>query len=226
MWPPVTDFDHRIFIPEYLKSTLLRQPCEKLLGCPTRQLLHEGPLTLVETTKSTDVYLFLFDDILLITRHKKGARKKQSINEPNHIKQQSTSQSDKVQYTVHRQPIALDRLSVHDVSQTEAAANGLKCAFVIVQISRFQQIIGVFTMSSPSDASKTAWLEKLAEARGQFSTDDFSSSGHSLKETDSGVVHTVERSISHPSTSPGRHHRNIVLQNHHHKSYSVDSIYI
>ena len=46
---------------------------------------------------------------------------KQSINEPNHIKQQSSSQSDKMQYTVHRQPIALDRLSVHDVSQSEAA---------------------------------------------------------------------------------------------------------
>ena len=38
--------NENIFL-QYLKSTLLRQPCEKLLGCPTRQLLHEGPLTLV-----------------------------------------------------------------------------------------------------------------------------------------------------------------------------------
>ncbi|XP_063436201.1 uncharacterized protein LOC134717621 isoform X3 [Mytilus trossulus] len=227
VWPPVTDFDHRIFIPEYLKTTLLRQPCEKLLCCPTRQLIHEGPLTLVETTKSTDVYLFLFDDILLITRSKKGTRKKQSINEPNLIKLQSSSQSDKTQYTVHRQPIALDRLSVHDVSQSEAAANGIKCAFVIVQISRFQQIIGVYTMSCPSDASKNAWLEKLAQARGQFSTEDFSSSsGSTFKDNDMSSVNSIERSISHPSTSPGRHQRHIVLHNHHTKSNSVDSVYI
>jgi hypothetical protein len=63
--------------------------------------------------------------VVLYQIKKKNSRhvffQKQSINEPNHIKQQSTSQSDKVQYTVHRQPIALDRLSVHDVSQTEAA---------------------------------------------------------------------------------------------------------
>ena len=29
--------------------------------------------------------------------------------------------SDKLSYTVHKQPVALDRLSVHDVSQAEAA---------------------------------------------------------------------------------------------------------
>lgn len=81
-WPPVTDLDPRVFIPEaslfekrtikcskyfyfwlyelmrlvvlfpyhlqYLKSTLLKQPCDRLLAaCADRQLLHEGQLTLI-----------------------------------------------------------------------------------------------------------------------------------------------------------------------------------
>jgi hypothetical protein len=37
-------------------------------------------------------------------------------------------------------------------------ANGLKSAFVIVQISRFQQIIDVFTLQAPSDAVKVSSL--------------------------------------------------------------------
>ena len=35
-----------------------------------------------------------------------------------------------------------------------SAANGLKNAFVLVQISRFQQIIGVHTLQAPSEVAK------------------------------------------------------------------------
>ena len=35
-----------------------------------------------------------------------------------------------------------------------SAANGLKNAFVLVQISRFQQVIGAFTLQAPSDSAK------------------------------------------------------------------------
>ena len=35
-----------------------------------------------------------------------------------------------------------------------SAANGLKNAFVLVQISRFQQIIGVYTLQAPSEVAK------------------------------------------------------------------------
>ena len=35
-----------------------------------------------------------------------------------------------------------------------SAANGLKNAFVLVQISRFQQIIGVYTLQAPSEQAK------------------------------------------------------------------------
>lgn len=87
-WPPVTDLDPRVFIPEaspfffrnpcsksyhfwlyelkhethmflfpyllqYLKSTLIKQPCDRLLSaCADRQLLHEGQLTLIGSYNS------------------------------------------------------------------------------------------------------------------------------------------------------------------------------
>ncbi|XP_053377181.1 uncharacterized protein LOC123530509 isoform X3 [Mercenaria mercenaria] len=161
IWPSITDLDSRAFIPEYLKPKLSRQPCERLLACPSRQLIHEGAITLTESTKSFDAYLFLFDDILLITKIKKPNRKKQSSSDIH----SATGQPDNQMYTVHRQPIALDRLGVHDVMPHEAAANGLKCAFVIVQISRFQQIIDVFTLQAASDAVKGTWISQILEVK-------------------------------------------------------------
>ncbi|XP_052283759.1 uncharacterized protein LOC127880500 isoform X3 [Dreissena polymorpha] len=46
VWPSITDLDSRTFIPEYLRPKLSRQPCERLLACPSRQLIHEGSVTL------------------------------------------------------------------------------------------------------------------------------------------------------------------------------------
>lgn len=162
-WPPVTDLDPRVFIPEYLKSTLIKQPCDRLLSaCADRQLLHEGQLTLIESTKMIDIYLFLFDDILLITRMKKSAKKKQQNSGGD---SKTPLQGDKYLYTVYKQPISLDRICLHDVPPTETAANGIKSAFVLVQISRYQQIIGVFTLQCSNDATKLKWMDKLREAK-------------------------------------------------------------
>lgn len=162
-WPPVTDLDPRVFIPEYLKSTLIKQPCDRLLAaCADRQLLHEGQLTLIESTKMIDIYLFLFDDILLITRMKKSAKKKQQNSGGD---SKTPLQGDKYLYTVYKQPISLDRICLHDVPPTETAANGIKSAFVLVQISRYQQIIGVFTFQCSNDATKLKWMDKLREAK-------------------------------------------------------------
>lgn len=162
-WPPVTDLDPRVFIPEYLKSTLLKQPCDRLLAaCADRQLLHEGQLTLIESTKMIDMYLFLFDDILLLTRMKKSAKKKQQNSGGD---SKTPLQGDKCLYTVYKQPISLDRICLHDVPPTETAANGIKSAFVLVQISRYQQIIGVFTLQCSNDATKLKWLDKVREAK-------------------------------------------------------------
>ncbi|XP_048740548.1 uncharacterized protein LOC125654600 isoform X4 [Ostrea edulis] len=162
-WPPVTDLDPRVFIPEYLRSTLSKQPCERLLAaCVDRQLLREGQLALIESTKMIDVYLFLFDDILLLTRLKKSAKKKQQASGGD---SKAPSSGDKCLYTVYKQPISLDRICVHDIPPTEVVANGIKSAFVLVQISRYQQIIGVFTLQCTNDAAKLKWIDKIREAK-------------------------------------------------------------
>ncbi|KAH9492551.1 prolactin receptor [Bulinus truncatus] len=160
VWPTVTELDPRCVIPESLKPGLSKQPCERLLICPKRQLLHEGQLTLVETPKPLDIHMFLFDDILLITKVKKIPRKSKQSN----LDLQSLGTSDRTSYIVLRQPLALDRFTLHDISPSDAAVNGLKHCFVLVHISRFQQIIGAFTFQAACDATKSTWLIQIKDA--------------------------------------------------------------
>jgi len=70
VWPSITELDPKTYVPEFLRGILIKQPCESLLASPKRQLLYEGPLILLENAK-VDVYAFLFDDMLLLTRFRK-----------------------------------------------------------------------------------------------------------------------------------------------------------
>ena len=45
-----------------------------------------------------------------------------------------------------------------------ATGGGLKNAFVIVQITRFEQVIGVFTIQTPTEATKVRCLADLLHA--------------------------------------------------------------
>ncbi|NXD57296.1 PKHG7 protein, partial [Corvus moneduloides] len=47
---------------------------ENILSSVNRLLLHEGRLMLAESTRLLDVYLFLFDDFLLITKIKRNKK--------------------------------------------------------------------------------------------------------------------------------------------------------
>lgn len=76
VWPSVLELDPKQYFPEFLKAALSRQPCERLIVSPRRQILMEGPLFLLDSSKPTDMYLILFDDLLIITRRKKSLSKK------------------------------------------------------------------------------------------------------------------------------------------------------
>ena len=78
VWPSVLDMDGKQYFPEFLKSALSRQPCERLIVSPRRQILQEGPLHLLDSGKPTEMYLILFDDLLIVTRRKKALSKKVS----------------------------------------------------------------------------------------------------------------------------------------------------
>lgn len=62
----------------YLQGAISRQPCERLIVSPRRQIIMEGSLYLVDHNKPQEMYVILFDDMLLITRRKKGLHKKVS----------------------------------------------------------------------------------------------------------------------------------------------------
>ena len=47
-----------------------------------RQILMEGPLQLLDSGKAPEMFVILFDDMLLITRKKKGLSKKVSPHNP------------------------------------------------------------------------------------------------------------------------------------------------
>ena len=76
VWPSVLEMDPKQFFPEFLKAALSRQPCERLIVSPRRQILQEGPLLLLDSGKPTEMYLILFDDLLVVTRRKKALSKK------------------------------------------------------------------------------------------------------------------------------------------------------
>lgn len=224
VWPAVTELDPRAFVPDFMKCSLSRQPCERLLASPERSLLHEGYLTLTESAKTVDVYIFLFDDILLITKTKKPQRKKHSLDS-NHIKMNAAAQNDKANYTVYRQPMALDRLSLHDVPPNDAAVNGLKNAFVLVQISRYQQVIGVFTLQAGSELSKVMWMEKITEARQKYNSTCQLSRQNSLQENSDQKSDELSAQADIIRTAR-RHKQHAVLRSPHGKSLSMDAVYL
>ena len=76
VWPSVMEMDPKAYIPEFLRPALARQPCERLIVSPRRQIIMEGPLQLADAGKPIDMHVILFDDMLLITRRKKGLSKK------------------------------------------------------------------------------------------------------------------------------------------------------
>lgn len=62
IWPSVSELEPRVFIPEFLRQSLIRQPCERLIANPKRQLLHEGFLTL--NGKLNNIILVISNQIL------------------------------------------------------------------------------------------------------------------------------------------------------------------
>ncbi|GAB6029622.1 hypothetical protein CHUAL_005360 [Chamberlinius hualienensis] len=169
IWPSVIDMDPKIILPESLKTALSKQPCERLIVSPRRQIIKEGGLQLFDAGKPTEMFVILFDDMLLITRKKKGLHKKKSSISENWSSScgrgNPLCDGSATRYIVYRQPLSLDRFYIHDVSLQEAALCKLENAFVLVVANRFQQLIAVYVFQSPTDQEKTIWLQKLRETQ-------------------------------------------------------------
>ncbi|XP_041852386.1 pleckstrin homology domain-containing family G member 7 isoform X2 [Melanotaenia boesemani] len=166
VWQPVWERDKRAFIPETLKHLLKAVTLENLIS--HRSLLHEGKLVLTENTKLIDVYLFLFDEFLLITKMKRN--KKRSIGpEQNPLRLQQNLELDQLlkegcTFTVLDQPVSLDRLQLKNIDQLNASTSGLPHSFIIMHHNRYQQCIGAFVLQAASECAKREWMSKIEGA--------------------------------------------------------------
>ncbi|XP_071621419.1 pleckstrin homology domain-containing family G member 7 isoform X2 [Heliangelus exortis] len=176
IWPPIWDRDKRFFVPECLKQSLRENNSENILSSSNRLLLHEGRLTLAESTRLLDVYLFLFDDFLLITKIKRN-KKKYGGSDTGFIPV-CTSLTPELQSfireggfcTVLDQPIPLDRLILKNIDPIHITVFSLRNAFLIQQENRYRQSIAIFLLQAQTETAKKTWMSQIETAIANYTT--------------------------------------------------------
>ncbi|KAB0358901.1 hypothetical protein FD754_003057 [Muntiacus muntjak] len=168
VWPPLWDRDKRFFIPECLKHIFKEHMAENILSPTNRHLLYEGKLTLAESTRFLDVYLFLFDDFLLVTKTKRN-KKKLGGSDPGLMCPSLTPELQAVikeggSCTVIDQPIPLDRLVVRGLDPLHVSVFGLRNAFLIQHENRYRQCIAAFLLQAQTENIKRTWIAQITAA--------------------------------------------------------------
>ncbi|XP_043072601.1 pleckstrin homology domain-containing family G member 7 isoform X1 [Puntigrus tetrazona] len=166
VWLPVWEQDKRAHVPENLKHLLKAVTLENLVS--HRSLLHDGKLILIENAKMHEVYLFLFDEFLLITKIKRS-KKRSGVVELNPLRSAVGQDLDillqeSCSFIVLDQPISLDRLQLKNIDQLNATASGLPNSFIIMHQNRYQQCIGVFILQAQTESVKKAWVTEIEDA--------------------------------------------------------------
>ncbi|NXK80550.1 PKHG7 protein, partial [Amazona guildingii] len=175
IWPQVWDRDKRFFVPECLKQSLRENSSENILCSTNRLLLHEGRLTLAESTRLLDIYLFLFNDFLLITKIKH--HKKKYGGSDTNLMPLCPSLTPELQSfireggfcTVLDQPIPLDRLILKNVDPIHVTVFSLRNAFLIQHENRYRQCIAVFLLQAQTEAAKKTWMSQIETAISNYS---------------------------------------------------------
>lgn len=166
VWLPLWEREKRAQVPENLKHLLKAVTLENLVS--NRNLLYDSRLLLIENTKMRDVYLFLFDEFLLITKIKRS-KKKPSVVEPNTLRPVAGQDFEMLiqegcSFTVLDQPISIDRLQLKNIDQLNATASGLPNSFIIMHQNRYQQCIGVFILQAQTESVKKTWMLEIENA--------------------------------------------------------------
>ncbi|XP_009880957.1 PREDICTED: pleckstrin homology domain-containing family G member 7 [Charadrius vociferus] len=170
IWPQVWDRDKRFFVPEYLKQSLRENSSENILSSATRLLLHEGRLMLAESTRLLDVYLFLFDDFLLITKIKRNKKKYGGSDTglvpvcPSLTPELQSFIREGGFCTVLDQPIPLDRLILKNIDPVHVTVFSLRNAFLIQHENRYRQCIAVFLLQAQTETAKKTWMSQIETA--------------------------------------------------------------
>ncbi|XP_072922141.1 pleckstrin homology domain-containing family G member 7 isoform X2 [Hemitrygon akajei] len=140
VWPAVWERNKKAFVPESLRYLVKDNSLDGLLSPANRQILYEGRLGLVGATKFLDVHLFLFDDLLLITKIKNAKKKTAALD----TGFRNSSSSPELQAMVRDgavccvldQPIPLDRLMLKNIDPFYSAGSGLRDAFLVIHQNR------------------------------------------------------------------------------------------
>ncbi|XP_027671180.2 pleckstrin homology domain-containing family G member 7 [Falco cherrug] len=176
IWPLIWDRDKRFFCPKCLKQSLRENSSENVLSSVNRLLLHEGRLTLAESTRLLDVYLFLFNDFLLITKIKRN-KKKYGGSETSFIPVCPSLTPELQSFireggfcTVLDQPIPLDRLILKNIDPIHITVFSLRNAFLIQHENRYRQCIAVFLLQAQTETAKKKWLSKIETAISNYTT--------------------------------------------------------
>nr|XP_004650234.2 pleckstrin homology domain-containing family G member 7 [Jaculus jaculus] len=168
VWPPLWDRDKRFFIPEGLKHIFKEHMAENILSPTNRHLLYEGRLTLAESTIFLDVYLFLFDDFLLVTKTKHNKKKPggsdTSLMCPSLTPELQTLIKEIGSCVVLDQPIPLDRLVVRSIDALHMSVFGLKNTFLIQHENRYRQCIAAFLLQARTENIKKTWMAQITAA--------------------------------------------------------------
>jgi hypothetical protein len=152
-WPAATDMERSgIFVPPGLENLLEEKQGLTFLADGDRKMIYNKALTLRDSNGRTDMFVFLFDDLLLMTKFK--GRQRNSSSRTFH-------KLSSGKYTVYKQPLPLDRVKVFSIANSP----GLENAFTVVHYSRFLQVIGAYTFQATSETDKIKWIEELTEAQ-------------------------------------------------------------
>ncbi|XP_063011938.1 pleckstrin homology domain-containing family G member 7 [Melospiza melodia melodia] len=176
IWPQVWDRDKRFFVPECLKQNLRENSSENILSSANRLLLHEGKLMLAESTRLLDVYLFLFDDFLLITKIKRNKKKYGGSDTslipicPSLTPELQSFIREGGFCTVLDQPIPLDRLILKNVEPIQVTVFSLRNAFLIQHENRYRQCIALFLLQAQTETAKKAWMSQIETAISNYTT--------------------------------------------------------
>ncbi|XP_021492614.1 pleckstrin homology domain-containing family G member 6 isoform X2 [Meriones unguiculatus] len=102
----------------------------------TRQLLLEGPARVKEGREGKiDVYLFLFSDVLLVTKPQRKADRAKVI----------------------RPPLMLEKLVCRPLRDPNS--------FLLIHLTEFQCVASALTVHCPSSTERARWLEKTQQAQ-------------------------------------------------------------
>ncbi|CAB4058100.1 unnamed protein product [Lepeophtheirus salmonis] len=166
VWPSFVEMESKQYIPEFLKSALSRQPCERLIVSPRRQIIMEGSLILLDSGNQQKCLLFSLMICWSLHERKNPLAKKKSTLTENWGSSSAKNSDASMKYIVHKQPLSLDRFFfIHEVSETEGASAKLENAFILICLNRFQQITVVHTFQAESFDLKKTWIEKLKKAQ-------------------------------------------------------------